>query len=179
MKRLSNQILIVFALLLPFSAAFAVPPLMEQSGTENSGFVPVMTRWVKIFLEMETELDQAVRQGNQVRINKLVKDDFEQRTGFQPGLPIPREDWLKEYFLHARDIPPLIIEQMAARDLGETIVVSFKWAERNKAGLFVIDIWERQREGWVLAARYVDRESLTNSAIPGVPFEQKVFPKKY
>ncbi|MGZ4980559.1 MAG: hypothetical protein ACXV8U_21655 [Methylobacter sp.] len=178
MKRLSS--LFIFALILPFSVTFAGSPLIETPTTEKPSFVPVvMTRWVKVFLELEMELDHALRQGNQTRINELVKDDFEQRIGAQPGSPIPKEDWQEQYLKHAKDIPPLTIEQMAARDLGDIIVVSFKWAENSKAGLFIVDIWEREGEGWKLAARYADPESPFNTSVPGTPTEQRVFPKKY
>ena len=179
MKKFSN--LFIFALVLPISLTYAAaaPPLIETAKTESQRSVPVMTRWVKVFLELETELDQVIRQGNRARIDELVKDDFEQRIGAQPGSPIPREDWLVEFSIHAKNIPPLNIEQMAARDLGDIIVVSFKWVDRSKAGLFVVDIWKRDDNGWKLAARYADPVSPANVSVPGSPSEQRVLPKKF
>ncbi len=177
MKKLSNLFIII--LVLPFSLTYAASPVIEMTATENPNFVPVMTRLVKVFLGLETELDQAVRQGHRARIDELVKDDFEQRTGAQPGSPIPRGDWLTEFSMHAKDIPPLTIEQMAARDLGDIVVVSFKWTERSKAGLFVVDIWKRDGERWKLAARYADPAGQANASVPGSPSEQRIFQKKF
>ncbi len=171
--------LLAFSLLLPCSLTLAAEPMQPAAGSEIPSFIPVMTRLVKVFLELEAELDQALRQGDSARVDELVRDDFEQRIGSRPGTPIPRQDWLEEYAKQGKNLPALTISQMAARELGDIIVVSFKWAERNKAGLFIVDVWKRNGEGWLLLARYADPEAQSKLSVPGAPLERKEFPKKF
>lgn len=150
----------------------------EAVNSRNQTAIPLMTRLVKIFLGLEQELDQAARLGERGKIDRLLDADFELRSGSRPGAPIPGKDWLAEYAKNAAALPPFAIENMAARELGDLIAVSYKWPVQGKSDLFIVDLWRRDGESWRLTARYASRQYIEESSIPGAGEQPETSRKK-
>jgi len=116
--------------------------------------VPTMTRGMKIFGDAEARLIEAMRSGDAAALDPLLDPLFEQREQAQPGVPVPREEWLAQAKAAAAHSDG--VRQMAVHDHGELIVVSFLW-ERSapQSPAFVVDVWKRTGgDDAVLVTRY-------------------------
>jgi hypothetical protein len=114
--------------------------------------VPIVTRLVKVFLDQETQLQQAERNADEVALGRLLADDFEERDAAQPGVPVARADWLVRVQRERR--PAGHIEQMAVHDHGCVSVVSYLLRQEKAAPRFIVDTWVRQGDQWRLKVRY-------------------------
>ncbi len=138
--------------------------------------IPSVTRLVKLFLEREAALGDAIRAGDATALERLLADDFELRVGTRPGRPIPRGDFVRS-LMQARD-PGGAISAMAVHDLGGAMIVSY--AQGNRGGqLFVVDVWRAHDGDWRLAVRYASSARDANTAIPGAIAVEPEIPKKY
>lgn len=118
---------------------------------------PVVTRLVQLLGDAERQLDDALRNRAASAVDGLLAENFEQRSAPAPDAPTPRAEWLAAY---VADTPaPVDREQLAARELGDVVVLSF--LERGPSRVrFVVDVWQRldaDEDRWQLRARYVDR----------------------
>lgn len=111
--------------------------------------VPTVTRLVKLFRDLELQLLSGADPA------PLLADDFELRPARQPGVPVPRAEWLAQ--------PASLrgsggtLEQMAAHDNGPSVTVSFLWRPEQGTPQFIVDTWVRDGEGWKLKVRYQAR----------------------
>jgi len=159
-------------------AAFIAPTAHAQDAT---GRVPTVTRLVKIFLDREGELLNAMRGRDAPAIERQLADDFELRVGHRPGVPIPRVDFLKQ--IQSEATAGYTIEQMAVHEIGTTAIVSFMLrpeARRARDGLrplFVVDTWLGGIDNYRLRVRYV--APATSVRVPGAGAERPQIPKKY
>ena len=136
--------------------------------------VPTVTRLVKLFDGLEGELQAALGRADTATLDRLVAADFEQRSGAEPGAPLPRAEWLQ--LNSQRSDAPSQRLQMAAHERGDTLIVSFLWAHADKRrDLFVVDVWQRQQDQFQLATRYVASASGPRSARPAADTP----PKRY
>jgi hypothetical protein len=138
--------------------------------------VPTVTRSVKLFLERESALAEAIRGADAATLDKSLAEDFELRAGARAGRPVPRADFLREV-RRSRDGGGEIAA-MAVHDLGDVAVVSFTQGNRGGA-LFVVDVWRKQGSDWQLAIRYASPAGTPTYAIPGVGIDAPEIPKKY
>jgi hypothetical protein len=144
--------------------------------------IPTVTRWVKLFTELESSLAASIKAGDEAGLQKLLADDFELRTGSMPASPTPRAEWIRSLLL--RHDVAYSIEQMAVHDLGNHAVVSF--VEKSASGseakvapnIFVVDVWKRSGNDWKLAIRYASATS-RDLVVPGAATEPPAIPKKY
>lgn len=150
---------------------------VSPASTAKDTPVAMVTRWVQLFGDLEQSLQTAVAQGNQPRIDTLLAEDFEMRIGTRPAEPIPRADWISQSVKHPQSVSSRTIEDMAAHDFGEIVVVSFKW--RGSPDLFVVDIWKAVKGEWTLAARYADPAGPSSLVLPGAGRKAPAFEKKY
>ena len=143
-----------------------------------TGRVPTVSRLVMLFTEQETNLAARIRAKDAAGAGSLLTDDFELRSGPQPGRPVPRADWLRQSMqAPGADTTPT---QMAVHDLGGTAVVSFLLkADSANAGFFIVDVWRQSGEQWKLAIRYVAPAGAGGTPIPGVPAAEPEIPKRY
>jgi hypothetical protein len=164
--------------------ALAVAALLLAVATGSSaaderptgGRVPTVTRLVKLFLEREGALDDAIRNGDAPALASLLTDDFELRTGARAGTPVPRDDWMREV-LRTRD-GGAAIDRMAVHDYGNVAVVSF--TTDGRAGpIFVVDVWRAQDAAWKLAVRYASPAGPPQFVIPGAGSPEPEIPKRY
>jgi hypothetical protein len=162
---------------LMFAAVAAQAMAQPASGRDTSSApVPTVTRLVKLFLEREAQLADAIRGGDATSIGKLLADDFELRVGARAANPVPRDDFLLD-MLRTRD-PGGTISRMAVHDLGAVALVSFSQA--SSAGpLFVVDVWRQQGADWMLAIRYASPAGNAALVIPGAAPAATEIPKKY
>jgi hypothetical protein len=107
------------------------------------GRVPVVTRTVQLFDGLERKLasDPASR-------GELLADDFEERLCADPGVPIPREDWLQK---HSSGNASFHGE--AVHELGDIAIYSALSTFGN-VDESLVDVWKKANSGWKLAIRY-------------------------
>lgn len=148
-------------LLLLIMAGLSAPALAAAPDGEQQR-VPTVTRLVQLFSTLEGELMTAVQEGNATAIDKMLADDFELRSGPMPGTPTPRAEWLRHS--HGQVAAP--IEQMAVHDYGTAAVVSYLWKRGGRRDTFVVDVWRKSGDAWILSARYASPtgDSLKRSA---------------
>src|SRR5262249_43917239 len=119
--------------------------------------IVTVTRLVKLFGGLENEWLTAVRNRDEPALTALLADDFEMRLASRPSEPVPRAEWIK----HALASPPVAwtVHNMAARDLGCAVMVSFRLDPGGSAPgsrpVFVVDTWAQTEGNWKVAARYV------------------------
>jgi len=130
--------------------AFAqpAPPMMR---------VPTVTRLVKVFSELEAGLVAQAHSPDPAALDQSLDPSFEMRIGAAPGMPIPRDEWIRQ----AREAPTGSprTEQMAVHDFGDVALVSFRELQPDAtdaaSGRFIVDCWKRAGNGWKLAVRYI------------------------
>jgi len=169
-------------LLLVSALCIASPSGQAADEATPESRIPTVTRWVKLFTELENNLAASVKAGDEAALQRLLADDFELRTGSMPASPTPRAEWIRSSLLR-RDVV-YSIEQMAVHDLGNHAVVSF--VERSASGsetkaapnIFVVDVWKRSGNDWKLAIRYASAAS-RDVVTPGASAESPAIPRKY
>jgi len=140
---------------------FAAPESVAQHA---AGRVPIVTRLVKIFADLEARLSESIARADSSSMNKLLQDDFEMRLGSAPATPIPRQQWIDAVIAGRRG--PARAEQMAVHDYGTIAVVSFTQSADGAKPVFVVDVWRSSGAGdWRLATRY----AASSEAIAGLP----------
>lgn len=147
------------------TAFLAVPWRAAWSQTAR---VPTVTRLVKVFLDLESQLLQAQRGGDAAALQPLLADDFEMRVARRPGTPIPRAEWLAA--VDRRKPPEAVIEQMAAHEHGAVVDVSFLLRPTDAqagAPLFVVDTWAKDGPAWRLKVRYAAPVGTAALRVPG------------
>ena len=131
-----------------------------------------LTRTVVIFSALETELIEALKNNNQIKLKGLLADDFEMRNAAEPSSPIPYANWLANSLVEAPNYTATL-EQMSVHDLNGTAIVNFLWLPSTDneqlplAKVFVVDVWRQVGERWQLAIRYISSTQDTHAKIPG------------
>jgi ketosteroid isomerase-like protein len=146
--------------------------------------IPTVTRLVKVFAELEGELERAAETGDTAAIAAMLTDDFELRAGPAPGNPTSRADWIAA--AHGRTARAAQVEQLAVHDLGDVAIASFLQRSRDTArpggsvgDLFVVDVWKHAGSGWKLAIRYIGPAGGKELVIPGAAAATPTMPKRY
>jgi ketosteroid isomerase-like protein len=120
--------------------------------------IATVTRTIQLFSTLENNWLDAVQKRDTEALRTLVADEFEMRVSTAPGNPTPREEFLKR--LLATPTFNSHIEQMAAHEYGELVLVSFLWkidAPKNSPlpqQVFVVDTWKQVQGNWQLVVRY-------------------------
>jgi len=162
-------------------AALSIPPLVASQANAaderpTGGQVPTVTRLVKLFLEREALVSDAIRRGDAQTLAQLLTEDFEMRTSARAAAPVPRAEWMRDV-LRTRDGGD-DIGRMAVHGYDTLAVVSFTM--KAKAGpIFVVDLWRGQGESWKLAVRYASPVGAAQFGIPGASSFEPEVPKKY
>jgi hypothetical protein len=145
----------------------------------NNPRILQLTRTVKIFSELETELIDALKTNNQDKLKGLLAEDFEMRQASKPDNPIPYADWLKNSLAEASNYTA-DIKQMSVHDLKQTAIVNFLWLPADNGQVFfIVDIWRQNGKNWQLAIRYLSSIQDTNAKIPGFVQNEVEIEKKY
>jgi ketosteroid isomerase-like protein len=171
------------SLLLACAACLASPLTCGADDAAPQARIPTVTRWVKVFTELELSLASSVRGRDDAALQKILADDFELRTGAMPGTPTPRAEFIHQSLVTGD--ASFTIEQMAVHDLGDNAVVSFLQAARSGGkrvparDIFVVDVWKRSGDDWRLAIRYAGPAGARDFVIPGAAAETPAIPKKY
>jgi Domain of unknown function (DUF4440) len=145
-----RQVSLVFAF-----GIVAAPPSHAQPATQGQS--PVMTRYMKVFMEQETQLLQAVKEKNNEAMEKMLAVNFEMRTSHQAGVPVPRAEWMKSALAPVTS-SDYTISQMAVQEVGTVAIASFvltpSAANKAAAAAFIVDTWVPEGEGWKLRVRH-------------------------
>ena len=138
------------------TSAIAAAPALAQSDAATR--IPTVTRLVKQFYELETTLDAKLMARDVAALDLLLDANFEVRRAALPGVPIPRDEWLRSAVGVAS--PPQV-DQLAVHDFGVAAVVSFrqvdaarKRAPRSTKERMIVDCWTRSGDRWLLTVRY-------------------------
>ena len=135
-------------------AAPGVPVIAEEEVA--AGRIPTVTRLVKVFSELENDLVARAHADDPRRLDAMLDPAFEMRVGATPGVPLPRDEWIRAARSAPRGAPR--IDQMAVHDFGTVAIVSFRETPATGARRkpqFVVDCWKRAGDEWKLAVRYV------------------------
>jgi hypothetical protein len=134
----------VFLIATATAAETATPPPRQR--------VVTMTRFVKVFSDLEYDLMDALRGRNKEAVDRLLAAEFEQRNASRPGEPIARDEWLK-----AGDLPVSAdteVWELAVHDRGELAIASFRLKGKERE-LFIVDVWRRKApNAYELVTRY-------------------------
>jgi hypothetical protein len=149
-QRALGALMLASAVLLGASVACAA----DTARVERSR-VMTMTRGVKIFHGLEYDLVDALRAGQTDKLDQLLAEEFEQRSGAAPSTPMPREEWLTGS--SAKAPGALLISDLVVHERGELSLASFKQVLRGpNLTPFVVDVWRRRADGsFELVTRYV------------------------
>ena len=131
----------------------------------QTGRIPTVTRLVKVFSDLEAELQEQARSADPAALESSLDPSFEMREGGAPGTPVPRDDWIRR--TRATAAQHRSIDQMAVHDLGSYALVSFREVETattagSRHQRFVVDCWKRDGDSWKLAIRYASDVSATS-----------------
>jgi hypothetical protein len=126
---------------------------------QGSPKIVTATRGVEQFWTIENALAQALKKKDQASLSKMLNDDFKVWMPNQTGSAVGREDWLNS----GRENPsPARIAQMAVQFYQDVVVVKFLGnGDSSAAGkgsahqYFVVDLWEKNDQGWELTNRYM------------------------
>jgi len=138
--------------------ALALSAVQSSQATEEPIKVPTMTRLVKIYGELESNLTMAILGLDGSKIDELLTEDFEQRTPLTADDPTPRAEWLAACSKDAKVLNAVILSKMAVRDLGSSVVASFVMVDRNHQKqplFFVMDVWIEQQGHQQLKNRFL------------------------
>ncbi len=132
--------------------------------------IPVVTRLVQLYSQLEQSLAEAINRKDLREVNRLVASDFELRSGGSIGAPVPRADWLEQSL---KDAPLSVsIGQMAVHEYDNVRVVSFLMtrpdAARPEPPIAIVDVWLQSGDSSVLKVRYAAiQESGSSALVPG------------
>ena len=169
--------LLLSMLLIGFSATtvFAAP-LVQQQLT-----IPTVTRLVQTFTVLEQGVQEYAQQRNATGLAALLADDFEMRVGAMPGNPVPRAQWLQQVV--QRPGSPAEMQQMAVHDYDSVAVVSFLLKQdksaKTSADIYMVDVWKKVGDKWLLAIRYASPAGSPRFAIPGLAADMPQLDKRY
>jgi hypothetical protein len=143
----------------------------------QSANVPTVSRLVKLFMEREIALQDAMRSGGAPGIGASLADDFELRAATQPARPIPRDAFIAQVVKQKpQEAAPV---EMAVHDVGSAAIASFRVpAASGDGSLFVVDVWRRTGNDWKLAIRYASA-SAPGITVPGTGGDAGDLPKRY
>ena len=156
----------------------AAGPVAAQSNA-GATHTPTVTRLVQTFGELEARFDAAAREHDTGALDRLLLADFELRNAAQPGVPLPRAEFIQQ--MADKPASPARIEQMAVHDLGAAAIVSFVLRSVNDAAtLFVVDVWRRDGDDWRMQIRYVGPGGTQAAqSVAPTPRADGNLPKKY
>ena len=129
--------------------------------------VVTMTRFVKVFNDLEYDLMDALRGGNKEVVDRLLAAEFEQRNAARPGEPVPREEWLK-----ASDLPisaDTQVWELAVHERGDLAIASFRLKGKEREA-FIVDVWRRKApNAYELVTRYAAPVAAAAASVPAAP----------
>jgi len=146
--------------------------------------VPTVTRLVKTFAQLETEIITAFKHKDQARLTQLIDQNFEMQVASKSADSVPLSEWLKASMAEATSYT-YDITDMAVRDLGQTAIVSFDWkpSESIKKGssaeIFIVDVWKKEGMDWKLAIRFASAVQKSGMKFPGFSVTDGIIEKKY
>jgi hypothetical protein len=131
----------------------------KPDALQGSPKITTATRGVQQFWELETSLSGAFEKKDKTAIGKLLNDDFKVWMPNQTGSAVGREDWLASGHENPK---PVRLVQMAVQFYQDVAVVKFVGQGKAETGskvnprqYFVVDLWEKNDQGWELTNRYM------------------------
>ena len=153
----------------------------QGQGASGRGAVGTVTRLVKLFDGLENDWLAAIRNRDEAALGALLAEDFEMRLASRPADPIPRAEWIKQ----ALGTPSAgwTVRQMAARDMGCVVIVSFRLDPAAGASgarpVLVVDTWVQAQGTWRVTARYAGAADEPPLGLPGETTVPGSLPKRY
>ena len=166
-----------FAVVLFFAVLPGAQAQTAMVGDTGQQRIPTVTRLVQQFMSVEKDLLESARRRDLSALGVTLADDFELRAGALPGVPTPREEWIRQSIKEPAAFTD--IEQMSVHDHGNVAVVSFLARRKSGGPLFIVDVWARSQDKWKLATRYASPAGDGKFAIPGLAADAPVIEKRY
>lgn len=141
----------------------ALSPALFAQRTAETGMPTIEA---DSFTHLENSLMDAIVARNGSALEQILAEGFELRTARSGGELTLRDEWLQAatttYKVHS-----FRVSRLTVRSIGTYAIVNFfcdqkaEFAGKDLSGnFFVVDLWQKTRNGWTLSARY--------SAGPGV-----------
>ncbi|WP_124950176.1 nuclear transport factor 2 family protein [Sulfuriferula thiophila] len=167
--------------LLMFLVTVSGDTVLAAQISDQKTSVPTVTRLVQIFGSLEHDLGDNAKNGNIDAVGKMLMDDFEMRVGAMPGNPVPRAQWLQQIIQRPGFLAD--IQQMAVHDYDSVAVVSFLLKQdksaKTSADIYMVDVWKKVGDKWLLAVRYASPAGSSRFAIPGLAADMPQLDKRY
>lgn len=123
-----------------FASLVVVAGAMAQPGTAPSRVGPVRgmaTRSVSLYLQKERALLDALQSRDRAEVERLVAEDFEQRSAAGPD-SIDRPRWLQQVLVApARS---QTVRELSVREVDDLAIASFL-LDTDRGSMFVVDVW--------------------------------------
>lgn len=160
-------------------ALFTIEPAYAQPNSQSAG-APHATRLVAEFAVLEDDLLNALQQGNQSALNKLIDSDFEYVFADNLDQSSTSSDLLNK---DARTRwSNFKINDLSVRTQGDGRLVGFYLQDANakqkNMGWAVQDYWINQAGSWKLRYRFIAQKNDSTKLPPGY-IRQAVIDKRY
>lgn len=129
--------------------------------------IGMVTRYVKLFWELEQSLQSVLQQKDYATANLLVSPDFEMTTSSSSGENISKTAWIESMTSDSKQLLSRSFLGFSVKELGGALAsVSYTWA--GSPNIFVVDLWKKdEKERWALYTRYATPIATVNQPIPG------------
>lgn len=174
MTAMKRSVTVMVSLVVALSVLAEAATAQGQAPAPGRTPTVTVTRLVKLFGGLENDWLAAVRNRDEAALGALLAEDFEMRLASRPAEPIPRAEWIRHAL--AAPAPVWTVRQMAARDMGCAVLVSFRLdpgagAPQARA-VFVVDTWVQVHGTWKVTERYAGAADehplgLSGEAAPG------------
>ncbi len=157
MKR--STLLFVLALLLSGNAA---AQRKERKGTpETERQASDARSFMELFTKLERDWMNAVQKRDRDALDAILAPEFIVRTSADPEHPVSRADWMQDVLTNY-EVRSYDFREVTIRAFLGVAIVSFIESQQatikgkeSSGDLFIVDIWETNREKWQPAARFV------------------------
>jgi len=131
-------------------ALTGTPALAQPPGRAGAA-IPTLTRYVKQFGELESELMQVAQSQDGATIERLLSPMFECRNS--EGARLTREAWIHDALKSPR--PAGSLQQLVVFETGNHAVANFRLQAPDGSARFIVDVWAPTPEGhWQLRVRF-------------------------
>ena len=171
----------LFAVLLGITS----PNAWSETPAQDIVPVPTVTRLVKLFTQLEHDIITSLKNNDKPMLSSLVDDRFEMQVASQSKEPVPMSAWLDKSLAES-SLYQYEISNMSVYDYGGTAIVSFNWQAFSpkkdssvSPGVFIVDVWKKERPGWKLAIRFAEGLQKSGERFPGYAPAEETIEKKY
>lgn len=118
------------------------------------------TKTEQQFFDLETDWMNARKNKDEVKIRKILSDDFALTSGLTTGELVYKETWI-DHAMHGFDCQSFGFDSIKVRTYGNTAVLNVWYHQvatingKDWSGnALPTDVWVKKNEGWQVVARH-------------------------